>query len=216
MSDLAKHFEATLKDVYYAERQIHKALPKMIRKAQNADLKGSFEQHRSETEEQIGRLEEVFQLLEIAARGKKCPAIDGILDEGAELMEEHEPGPGLDAALAAAAQAVEHYEIARYGTLCAWCETLGYEDAGTLLGQNLAQEEETDVKLFELAMKTLNRAAIGGAKSKTDADDKSEDDSDQDEDDSKRSKKGKMRQTKTDKAAKSASAKGDGQPQTRR
>ena len=162
MSDLKSHFEDTLKDIYYAEKQIYKTLPKMIRAATHAELKQGFTLHREETEGQIERLEQVFELLDMPARGKKCPAIDGILEEGGELIEEHERGEGLDAALAAAAQAVEHYEIARYGTLCAWAAQLGLDDVKTLLGQTLEQEETCDKTLSKLAVGKLNAAAMGG------------------------------------------------------
>lgn len=159
MAMLEKLFEDTLRDIYYAEKAIYKALPKMMRKATSPDLKAAFEKHRGETEGQIARLEEVFELLEKSARGKKCPAIDGILEEGAELMEEHETGVGLDAAMAGAAQAVEHYEIARYGTLVAWATELGMKDATKLLQANLDEEAATDEALTELATSQLNSAA---------------------------------------------------------
>lgn len=160
MAALDELFRDTLKDIYYAEKQILKALPKMMKKASNAELKAGFESHREETEGQVERLEKVFELLEMPARGKRCPAIDGILEEGAELLEEHKPGPGLDAAMAAAAQAVEHYEIARYGTLCSWAEELGYSEAKTLLGETLNEEETCDETLSDLALSTLNAAAV--------------------------------------------------------
>ena len=162
MADLKKHFEDMLKDVYYAEKQIYKALPKMIKAASNEDLSAGFEKHREQTQAQIERLERVFEMMDMPARGKKCPAIDGILEEGAELIEEHDRGAGLDAALAAAAQAVEHYEIARYGTLCSWCEALGMDDVKEILGETLDEEEATDETLSELAIGTLNPAAVGG------------------------------------------------------
>ncbi len=163
MVGLNKLFEDTLRDVYYAEKQIYKALPKMIKAATHADLKAGFEKHREETQGQIERLEKVFEMLEKPARGKKCPAIDGILEEGAELIEEHDRGPGLDAALAGAAQAVEHYEIACYGTMCCWAEALGRDDLSEILGETLNEEEVTDETLSELAISTLNPAAIDGA-----------------------------------------------------
>lgn len=159
MPGLMEHFQDTLKDVYYAEKQIYKALPKMIKAASNEDLRSGFENHREETAGQIERLEEVFALLDMKPRGKQCPSIDGILEEGEELIGEHEKGAGLDAALAAAAQAVEHYEIARYGTLCSWAETLGLRDAKKLLGMNLDEEETCDETLSELAESELNASA---------------------------------------------------------
>jgi ferritin-like metal-binding protein YciE len=163
MSALMDHFQDTLKDVYYAEKQIYKALPKMIKAASNDDLRAGFESHRDETAGQIERLEKVFALLDMKPRGKPCPAIDGILEEGEELIGEHDKGAGLDAALAAAAQAVEHYEIARYGTLCSWAETLGLRDAKKLLGKNLDEEETCDKTLSELAESALNASAANGA-----------------------------------------------------
>lgn len=159
MAALMEHFQDMLKDVYYAEKQIYKTLPKMVRASSSDKLKEGFQTHRDETEGQIDRLEQVFGLLELPVRGKKCPAIDGILEEGAELIEEHEKGAGLDAALAAAAQAVEHYEIARYGTLCTWADTLGLKDVKKLLGQTLDQEEKCDKTLTDLAEAELNSAA---------------------------------------------------------
>lgn len=162
MPGLMEHFQNTLKDVYYAEKQIYKALPKMIKAASNEDLRAGFESHREETAGQIERLDEVFALLDMKPRGKKCPAIDGILEEGEELIGEHEKGAGLDAALAAAAQAVEHYEIARYGTLCSWADTLGLRDAKKLLGMNLDEEETCDKTLSELAVSELNASAANG------------------------------------------------------
>ena len=162
MSDLMSHFQDTLKDIYYAEKQIYKALPKMIRAASDSKLRAGFEKHRDETEGQIQRLEQAFELLDMPAKGKKCPAIDGILEEGSSLISEHDKGAGLDAALAAAAQAVEHYEIARYGTLCSWADALNIRDVGKLLGQNLNQEEKCDETLSELAIASLNPAAIMG------------------------------------------------------
>ncbi len=165
MAGLNELFEDTLRDVYYAEKQIYKALPKMIKAATHAELKAGFEKHREETQGQIERLEKVFEMIEQPARGKKCPAIDGILEEGSELIEEHDRGPGLDAALAGAAQAVEHYEIARYGTMCCWAEALGMNDVSEILGETLNEEETTDETLSKLAISTLNPAAVEGVAS---------------------------------------------------
>jgi ferritin-like metal-binding protein YciE len=159
MTSLAELFEDQLKDIYYAEKKIVKTLPKMAKKATSPELKAGFEKHLEETEGQIDRLDEVFNLIGKPARGKKCPAIDGILEEGAEIMEEHEPGAGLDAAMAAAAQAVEHYEMARYGTLVDWANELGQSDAMKLLAETLAQEQATDEALREMATSELNAAA---------------------------------------------------------
>lgn len=159
MSALKELFEDQLKDIYYAEKKIVKALPKMAKKASSPTLKAGFERHLEETEGQIERLDEIFELLDKPARGKRCPAIDGLLEEGTEIMEEHEPGAGLDAALAGAAQAVEHYEIARYTTLVNWASELGLKGAGKLLAETLTQELATDEALEELATGELNAAA---------------------------------------------------------
>ena len=159
MATLSELFEDQLKDIYYAEKQILKALPKMIKKATSPNLKAGFEKHRLETEGQIERLDQIFELLEKPAKAKRCPAIDGILEEGSEILEEHEPGAVLDAAMAAAAQSVEHYEISRYGTLMAWGSELGLTNVCGLLGQTLKQEEATDAALTKLATSELNPAA---------------------------------------------------------
>lgn len=151
-------FHDTLKDVYYAEKQILKTLPKMAKAAQSPELKQAFELHRTETEAQIERLTDVFEILGKAPRGKTCDAILGIIEEGKEIMEEYEGSPAIDAGLAAAAQAVEHYEIARYGTLKAWADQLGLKDASQLLAETLAEEEKTDKALSALG-KSVNAAA---------------------------------------------------------
>ncbi|MFB9949463.1 ferritin-like domain-containing protein [Rhizobium puerariae] len=152
-------FHETLKDIYYAERQIVKALPKMARGAQDEKLKAAFEKHREETEGQIERLKQVFEILGKRAQGKTCPAIDGIIEEGEEILDEFKGNPALDAGLLAAAQAVEHYEISRYGTLRTWARQLGLGDAVTLLEQTLAEESRTDEALTGLAKSAVNIAA---------------------------------------------------------
>ncbi len=152
-------FYETLKDIYYAERQILKALPKMARAAHDEKLKTAFLQHKDETEGQIERLKQVFELIGKRAQGKTCDAIEGILSEGEEIMEEFKGTPALDAGLLAAAQAVEHYEISRYGTLRAWATQLGMKDAATLLGETLAEESKTDELLSGLAESAVNAAA---------------------------------------------------------
>jgi Uncharacterized protein conserved in bacteria len=152
-------FYETLKDIYYAERQIVKALPKMARGAQDEKLKAAFLQHKEETDGQIERLKEVFEIIGKRARGKTCPAIDGIIEEGEEILEEFKGTPALDAGLLAAAQAVEHYEISRYGTLRAWAEQLGLKDAVRLLEETLAEESKTDETLTGLAESAVNLAA---------------------------------------------------------
>ncbi|MFN3318401.1 MAG: ferritin-like domain-containing protein [Allorhizobium sp.] len=152
-------FHETLKDIYYAERKILKALPKMARGAQDEKLKAAFLQHKEETEGQVERLQQVFEIIGKRPRAKTCPAIDGIVEEGEEIMEEFKGSPALDAGLLAAAQAVEHYEISRYGTLRAWAQQLGYPDAVKLLEETLAEESKTDEALTKLAEKAVNAAA---------------------------------------------------------
>jgi ferritin-like metal-binding protein YciE len=152
-------FHDTLKDIYYAEKKILGALPKMAKVAQSEELKAAFVKHRGETEGQVKRLEEIFGIIDEKAVGKKCPAIDGILEEGSELMDEYKGSEALDAALIGAAQAVEHYEIARYGTLKCWAGELGLEDASALLGETLEEEEQTDEDLTALAESSVNERA---------------------------------------------------------
>jgi ferritin-like metal-binding protein YciE len=152
-------FLDTLKDIYYAEKQILKALPKMAKAAQSDKLRAAFEKHHDETEGQIGRLEQVFELIDKPARGKTCEAIQGILDEGKEIMDEYKGTEALDAGLVSAAQAVEHYEIARYGTLKQWAQQLGMKDAARLLDQTLQEEKKTDEALTSLAEGVVNLAA---------------------------------------------------------
>jgi ferritin-like metal-binding protein YciE len=152
-------FHDTLKDIYYAEKKILSALPKMAKAAQNDDLRAAFEKHKTETEGQIDRLEQVFQLIEEKPQGKKCEAIEGILEEGQEIIKEYKGSPALDAGLVSAAQAVEHYEIARYGTLRTWAEEMGLDGAAKLLQQTLDQEEETDRSLTKLAEAVVNQEA---------------------------------------------------------
>jgi ferritin-like metal-binding protein YciE len=149
-----------LKDLYYAEKKILKALPKMARGAQSDDVSAAFEKHRAETEGQVARLEQVFELLGETAKGKTCPAIDGILEEGSEILEEYKGSPAVDAGLVAAAQAVEHYEIARYGTLITWAEQLGQEDAVSILKETLTEEEATDEALSALGEGGVNERAM--------------------------------------------------------
>ena len=152
-------FHDTLKDIYYAEKKILAALPKMAKATQSDDLAAAFEKHEGETEEQVSRLEQVFELIDKKPQGKKCAAIEGILEEGQEIMKEYKGSPALDAGLLAAAQAVEHYEISRYGTLIAWAEELGLEDAVSLLEETLEEEKATDEALTELAKSAINQQA---------------------------------------------------------
>jgi ferritin-like metal-binding protein YciE len=152
-------FHETLKDIYYAEKKILTALPKMAKAAQSDDLRAAFEKHHGETEGQVARLEKVFALIEQPAKGKKCDAIEGLLDEGKEIMTEFKGSPALDAGLLAAAQAVEHYEISRYGTLKTWADKLGLQQAVRLLDQTLTEEKSTDEALTELAEAAVNQEA---------------------------------------------------------
>ena len=152
-------FHDTLKDIYYAEKKILAALPKMAKAAQNEDLTAAFEKHQAETEGQISRLEQVFDLIDQKPQGKKCAAIEGILEEGQEIIKEYKGSPALDAGLVSAAQAVEHYEIARYGTLRTWAQELGLDDAAKLLQETLDEEEATDQALTELAESVVNQEA---------------------------------------------------------
>jgi ferritin-like metal-binding protein YciE len=149
-------FHDTLKDIYFAEKKILTALPKMAKAAQSEDLKAAFEKHEGETEQHVARLEQVFKSIGETPKGKTCDAIMGILDEGKEIMDEYDEMPALDAGLLAAAQAVEHYEIARYGTLKCWAGELGYKDAVKLLDATLNEEKKTDAALTQLAESEVN------------------------------------------------------------
>ena len=148
-------FEDTLKDIYYAENKILKTLPKMAKAVQSRELKAAFTKHERETRGQVARLEKVFKIIGKPARGKVCDAINGITDEGAEIMKEFKGAPALDAGLLASAQAVEHYEISRYGTLRTWAEELGFDDAAQLLDATLAEEKITDKNLTALAKSVI-------------------------------------------------------------
>ena len=157
--NLNELFLHTLQDIYYAEHQIVKALPKMAEKASNSELKKGFEEHLKQTKEQIRRLEQVFKMAGEKPSGEKCPAIEGILEEGEELMKEIKDDKTRDAAMIAAAQAVEHYEIARYGALISWAGILGMNDARNVLRDTLAEEKDADAKLNRLAEDKLNKKA---------------------------------------------------------
>jgi ferritin-like metal-binding protein YciE len=148
--DLNDLFLDTLKDIYFAEKQISKALPKMAKAAESNELRAAFEKHQGETERHVDRLEQVFKILGVPARGKTCEAIKGILDEAKEIMEEYKGCEALDAGLLAAAQAVEHYEISRYGTLKQWALQLGMKDAARLLDQILQQEKRANERLTDI------------------------------------------------------------------
>ncbi len=152
-------FHDTLKDIYFAEKKILTALPKMAKAAQSLKLKAAFQKHESETEGQVARLEEVFAEIGQTPRGKTCDAILGILEEGKEIMKEYKNMPALDAGLLAAAQAVEHYEISRYGTLRTWAADLGLSRSTRLLDATLAEEKKTDASLTTLAEGSVNQHA---------------------------------------------------------
>jgi ferritin-like metal-binding protein YciE len=156
MDDLFVH---TLRDIYYAEKQIVKSLPEMIDKANDPQLKQGFQTHLRESENHVKRLDQVFQLLGKQAQGVDCPAIDGIIEEAEDVAGEVQDKTVLDAALIAAAQAVEHYEMTRYGTLIAWAKQMGRNDAATLLNQTLEEEKATDKKLTQIAEANINRRA---------------------------------------------------------
>jgi ferritin-like metal-binding protein YciE len=156
LDDLLVH---ELQDIYHAEGQILKALPKMAKAATHPDLKQAFEEHRQQTEGQVRRLEQAFKLLGVPAKGRKCEGMAGLIEEGKKMMEEDAETSVMDAALIASAQKVEHYEIASYGCLCTYAEMLGYDQVHELLGQNLDEEETTDQKLTALAENVINQEA---------------------------------------------------------
>jgi ferritin-like metal-binding protein YciE len=156
---LRELFHDTLKDIYFAEKKILTALPKMAKAAQSKELKAAFAKHETETEEHVARLEQVFQEIDASARGKTCEAIMGIIEEGQEVMKTYKGMPALDAGLLAAAQAVEHYEIARYGTLRTWAAELGLAQAVKLLDATLAEEKNTDRALTQIAESDVNQHA---------------------------------------------------------
>jgi ferritin-like metal-binding protein YciE len=152
-------FHDTLKDIYFAEKKILSALPKMAKAAQEPELQAAFEKHEAQTETHVARLEQVFEAIDSKPQGKTCDAILGIIEEGQEIMKEYKNSPALDAGLLAAAQAVEHYEISRYGTLRTWAEELGLEEAAQLLEATLREEKETDETLTQIAEKVVNQEA---------------------------------------------------------
>ena len=152
-------FHDTLKDIYFAEKKILGALPKMAKAAQSEQLRAAFEKHEAETEDQVERLEQVFKEIDQTPRGKTCEAIVGIIAEGQEVMKDYKGKPALDAGLLAAAQAVEHYEISRYGTLKTWASELGLTEAVKLLGATLTEEKKTDEALSKLAESSVNQHA---------------------------------------------------------
>ena len=157
--NLRELFHDTLKDIYFAEKKILTALPKMAKAAQSEELKEAFQKHESETEEHVERLDKVFAELDARPSGKTCDAIVGIIEEGQEVMKEYKGSPALDAGLLAAAKAVEHYEISRYGTLKTWAQELELAEAVELLDTTLAEEKKTDEVLTEIAESTVNQHA---------------------------------------------------------
>lgn len=158
-STLENVFVEELRDVLHAEKQLTKALPKMARAASNERLREAFQEHLEQTKGQIERIEQAFESLEIKPRAKKCAGMEGLIEEGSEHLEEDAEPEALDAMLIAAAQKVEHYEIAAYGSLCTWGEVLGYDDATKLLKENLSEEKETDALLTKIS-REVNRAAM--------------------------------------------------------
>jgi ferritin-like metal-binding protein YciE len=151
-------FHETLKDIYYVEKKLVRALPKMAKNAESPELREAIEAHLTETEGQVERLEQIFEIVEKRAQAKKCEAMDGILREADEVLSEVEDG-ATDAAIIASAQTVEHYEIARYGTLASWARQLGMDEAAELFDETLTEEKEADQKLSALAERTSNQQA---------------------------------------------------------
>jgi ferritin-like metal-binding protein YciE len=156
LEDLYLH---ELRDIYNAEKQITKALPKLIKKASSEELKESFQEHLQETEGQINRLDQIFQRLDQSSSGIKCAGMEGLLKEGEELLKEDAAPEVLDAGIIVAAQKVEHYEIAAYGSLCTFAEALGYDEDLELLKQTIEEEKQTDEKLTELAESGVNEGS---------------------------------------------------------
>jgi len=152
-------FHDTLKDMYFAEKKILGALPKMAKAAQSDELRAAFEKHEGETETHVERLEQVFEMIDAKPQGKTCDAIIGLIEEGQEIMKEYKGSPALDSGLLAGAQAVEHYEISRYGTLKTWAEELQLNDAVQLLDETLQEEKDTDAALTEIAESVVNQQA---------------------------------------------------------
>ncbi len=164
MHTLHDLFIDQLRDLYNAENQLVKALPKMARAATSAELRSGFEEHLEQTRHHVERLEQIFEKLGARAKGKKCYAMQGLIEEGEDLIDEDPEAEVLDTGLIAAAQKVEHYEIAGYGTVCAWAQHLGQHEALELLKQTLAEEKATDEKLTRLAESSINQEALAGAR----------------------------------------------------
>ena len=157
MNDMLHTF---MQDIYYAERQILKALPKLAKACESEELKNALLHHREETETQVERLQKAFEALGKRARGKTCDVINGLIEEGEEVVEEFEQGPVRDAGIVACAQAVEHYEMARYGTMVAWAKQLGANDVAKLLAETLAEEKKADTTLNQMAQHSINQQAV--------------------------------------------------------
>jgi ferritin-like metal-binding protein YciE len=163
LKQLDELFHDTLKDIYFAEKKILTALPKMAKAAHSEELRAAFEKHHGETEGHVERLEQVFGMIDKKPQGKTCEAIVGLLGEGEEIMKEYKGSPALDSGLLAGAQAVEHYEMSRYGTLRTWAEELGLDQAAELLEATLEEEKATDEALTEIAESVVNQEARGAA-----------------------------------------------------
>jgi ferritin-like metal-binding protein YciE len=159
---LRKLFIDELRDTYHAEKQLVKALPKMAKAATSPDLKAALESHLDETETHVERIEQAFELIDEKARPKPCAGMAGIIEESSDVIKEEDKGPALDAAIIAGGQRAEHYEMAAYGTLAAWAETLGLDEVAALLNETLEEEKAADEKLSELAESGINNAAIEG------------------------------------------------------
>jgi ferritin-like metal-binding protein YciE len=188
-----------LKDLYSAENQLVKALPKMAKAANNAELRAGFEEHLEQTRGHVKRIEEVCQQLEVTPKGKKCAAMEGLIEEGKELMEEDAAPAVLDAGLIAAAQKVEHYEIASYGTVCAWAKMLGFEEAVALLEETLEEEKATDEKLNTLAEETVNEEAHASAEGEEEEGEEEESEEEEGEESSARARGGNGRVSRSKK-----------------
>jgi ferritin-like metal-binding protein YciE len=174
IESLQDMFLHELKDIYDAEKRLLKALPKMAKMAESEELSAAFEEHLGQTENQVERLERIFKSIDKPARGKKCEAMEGLIKEGEELIKKEDPGPAVDAGLIGAAQKVEHYEIATYGTLATWAKLLGLDEAVELLEETLAEEKETDEKLSSLASEINMQAEEGESDEEVEDDEEEE------------------------------------------
>jgi ferritin-like metal-binding protein YciE len=170
-----------LRDIYHAERQLVRALPKLAKAATSPDLREALESHLAETEEQVSRVEQAFEMLNESARTKTCPGMLGIVEEGSELIKENDKGAALDAGIIAGAQRAEHYEIAAYGSVMAWAKALGHDDVAELLSASLEEEKAADEKLSELAEAGVNQAAASSSDSEDDEADEDDDNESEDE-----------------------------------